>query len=66
MISFIRSLFNRPTAHQLQVERVLLGAQRIRIYRNIKGPEFLLLAAKLFVQAARFDDVRIARSEVSE
>lgn len=34
MISFIRSLFNRPTAHQLQVQRVIAGARRIRSVRS--------------------------------
>ncbi len=33
MISFIRSLFNRPTAHQLQVQRVIDGARRLRASR---------------------------------
>ena len=33
MISFIRSLFNRPTRHQLQVQRVIAGARLIRASR---------------------------------
>lgn len=34
MIFFIRSLFNRPTAHQLQVQRVIAGARRLRAVRS--------------------------------
>lgn len=34
MISFIRFLFNRPIRHQLQVQRVIAGARRIRSVRS--------------------------------